>query len=354
MTTTDKSTANTNGDIATQVTYAMRAMGVAPIPRNYQLFYEIFIGSSPALSRDFAELGNKISQEDLDILGERHIAQPNAVEGFHGRITDELDNLLHLLKQEQTSLESYNRVLGETFRRIASKSNTSADILRSAINILTDATDRKKQQGETTANKLNRGSQELDQVRQELDEYKRIANTDSLTRLANRRAFDERLGALYANSSESRHRALILLDIDHFKRVNDNFGHPVGDKILATVASVLRANVRKDSFIARTGGEEFAVIIEDIGSDEVFALCERIRSSLENTQFKNSKSGYNYGPITISLGYCMASQAESGTDLYCRSDAALYRAKSDGRNRTCAYEDAAETEHTKNWMIYRR
>ncbi|MBP1850958.1 diguanylate cyclase [Rhizobium halophytocola] len=334
----------------------MRTMGIAPIPRNYELFYEVFIGANPALSRDFAALGSQVTQADLDALGEAYFARPQSVvvEGIHGRISDELENLLHMLKQEQTSLDSYHRVLGETYRRITSKSNTSADILRNAITILTEATDRKKQQGETTANKITRRSQEMDKVRQELDEYKRIANTDSLTRLANRRAFDERLALVYSAVQDGRPRALILLDIDHFKRINDSYGHPVGDKILATVASVLRANVRRDSFIARTGGEEFAIIIEGIGADEVLCLCERIRLSLETTQFKNSKAGYNYGPITISLGYCMASQAQGDSDLYGRADIALYRAKQEGRNRTCAFEEDHDIEATKNWMLYRR
>jgi diguanylate cyclase len=90
--------------------------------------------------------------------------------------------------------------------------------------------------GERTVSQVSQKSHEMDLVRKELDEYKRIANTDSLTRIANRRAFDEKLSAVYANDGHTL-SALVLADIDNFKKVNDAYGHPVGDKILATVAN---------------------------------------------------------------------------------------------------------------------
>ena len=148
--------------------------------------------------------------------------------------------------------------------------------------------------------------------------------------------------------------ALVLADIDNFKKVNDDYGHPVGDKILATVATVIRHNVRKDCFVARTGGEEFAIIVEGNTADEMFQICERIRTALETTPFKNSKTGVNYGPITISLGFAMAAEAEDAGELYARSDIALYCAKNAGRNRTKAYEDGMKKEFAKSWLIYKR
>ena len=155
----------------------------------------------------------------------------------------------------------------------------------------------------------------MDLVRKELDEYKRIANTDSLTRLSNRRAFDDRLANVFDNPMTKPVTALVLADIDHFKTINDTYGHPVGDKILATVASVIRSNVRRDVFVARTGGEEFALIIEGNTTDEVTAICERIRRTLEATPFKNSRTRIDYGPVTISLGICMGSEAADPGEL---------------------------------------
>jgi len=345
-----------SGDIIGQIIYAVRSMGVAPIPRNYQLFYEAYIGSNPELIRDLAALGSRTTQEELDAISSRYIAtgQSAVIERAHDRLATELDALLKLLRQEQASLESYNRLLGETASRINSKSNFSSELIRNAITLLTEATGDTMAHGEKTVGTMTERSHEMDQVRKELDEYKRIANTDSLTRLANRRAFDDRLAAIYDNQMGRTVTGLVLADIDNFKKINDTYGHPVGDKILATVATVIRANVRKDVFVARTGGEEFAIIIDGNTAEEVMTMCERVRRALEATPFKNSRTGVNYGSVTISLGISMASQAEDPGDLYSNCDTALYCAKNAGRNRTMIYEDGMKKDFNKSWLIYKK
>jgi diguanylate cyclase len=149
--------------------------------------------------------------------------------------------------------------------------------------------------------------------------------------------------------------ALVLADIDNFKKINDSYGHPVGDKILATVASVIRSNVRKDIFVARSGGEEFAMIVEGNTAEEVMIICERVRRALETRTFRNSRSGVDYGPVTISVGFAMASQANDPGELYANSDTALYHAKNGGRNRTVFFEDGMNKDYTgKNWLIYKK
>ena len=185
-------------DIAAQVSYAMRIMGVAPIPRNYELFYEAYIGSNPKLTRELAALGSKATQEELDAIGSQyfgHHHRANVIDGAHDRIVGELEGLLRMLRQEQTSLESYNELLGETFVRINSKNHASADILKNAIGVLTEATGDTISQGREIVENVVQTSREMDVVRKELDEYKRIANTDSLTQLSNRRAFDDSVQA---------------------------------------------------------------------------------------------------------------------------------------------------------------
>lgn len=343
-------------DVAGQIVFAMRTMGVPPIPRNYQLFYEAYIGANPALTRELALLGSRPLQTDLDdlaarFLGDGHIV---AVEQAHTRLVGEIDALLQILRSEQTSLETYSRLLGETANTINAKSHFSADLLSNAIKLLSKATGETIAQGERTVEGVAQRSQEVDQVRKELDEYKRIANTDSLTRLSNRRAFDEKLATLFDDSMQLPVTALVLADIDNFKKFNDTYGHPVGDKILASVAAVLRSNVRRDVFVARTGGEEFALIFQGNTPEEVVEVCEQLRKNLESRPFRNSRTGMNYGPVTISLGIAMASQAEDGGDLYVKTDTALYCAKDAGRNRTMFFEEGMRKEYAgKSWLIYK-
>jgi diguanylate cyclase len=346
-----------SGDIIGQIIYAVRSMGVAPIPRNYQLFYEAYIGSNPELTRELAALGSRTTQEELDAISSRYLAtgQHAVIEKAHDRLVIELDSLLKLLRQEQASLESYNRLLGETASRINSKSNFSSELIRNAITLLTEATGDTMAHGEKTVGDVTERSHEMDQVRKELDEYKRIANTDSLTRLANRRAFDEKLACIFDDQAALPVTGLVLADIDNFKKINDNYGHPVGDKILATVASVIRSNVRKEVFVARTGGEEFAIVVEGNTAEEVMIICERVRRALETRAFRNSRTGINYGPVTISLGFAMASHASDPGELYAKSDSALYHAKNNGRNRTVGYDDSMKRDYvTKSWLIYKK
>lgn len=343
-------------DIAGQITYAMRSMGVAPIPRNYSLFYEAYIGSNPALTRELAALGSKATQEELDALGDQYFDHNHGriIETAHDKVRSELESLLSLLQHEQNSMENYSKLLVETVARISNKNITSNNIVGSVIKVLQDATGNTAAHGEKTAQSVSRHSEEMNQVRQELDEYKRIANTDSLTRLSNRRAFDEKLSSLFDSSIGLHLTSLVLLDIDHFKRINDTYGHPVGDKILATVGNLIRSNVRKDVFVARTGGEEFAIILEGNNVDEVMTICERIRLSLENTPFRNSRSGTDYGPVNISIGYAMGSQASGPGELYAQSDTALYHAKETGRNRSVFFEEGMQKNYVgKNLLIYK-
>jgi diguanylate cyclase len=345
-----------SGDIIGQIIYAVRSMGVAPIPRNYQLFYEAYLGSNPELTLELAALGSRATQEELDEIASRFIGtgQVAVIEQAHDRLLGELDALLTLLRQEQASLESYNRLLGETAIRINSKANFSSELISNAISLLSEATGNTMAHGEKTVDDVAERSHEMDQVRKELDEYKRIANTDSLTRLANRRAFDEKLAGIFDDQVALPLNALVLADIDNFKKINDSYGHPVGDKILATVASVIRSNVRKDVFVARTGGEEFAIIVQGNTPEEVMVTCERLRRALETRTFRNSRSGVNYGPVTISIGYAMASTAADPSELYAKADSALYYAKNNGRNRTVYFEESMRKDYvSKSWLIYK-
>jgi diguanylate cyclase (GGDEF)-like protein/PAS domain S-box-containing protein len=160
-----------------------------------------------------------------------------------------------------------------------------------------------------------------------------LATTDPLTGVANRRRFDETLRA----ESERCLRAgnpltLMLLDIDHFKAVNDTYGHPVGDAVLKAVAAQCRAAVRDIDLVARVGGEEFAVLLIDVGLHEGRQVADRMRKVIEATQV--DLPGLAPLACTVSLG--VAEFAGDSQDLMARADAALYRAKAEGRNRVCS------------------
>jgi diguanylate cyclase (GGDEF)-like protein len=157
---------------------------------------------------------------------------------------------------------------------------------------------------------------------------------DPLTDLYNRRFFDQRLREEYAFASRhQRPLSVILLDLDHFKLVNDSHGHPAGDEVLRNVARLIKRCVRQEDVACRLGGEEFGVIVRIDGREGARAVAERMRKRIEETPVH---FGGVLIPITASAGIATAAPPhmhESPTALLAAADRALYRAKDDGRNR---------------------
>ncbi len=182
----------------------------------------------------------------------------------------------------------------------------------------------------------------VEAIRRELDNYKRIANTDALTGLNNRRAFDLKLDSVFKAADHLESAALIIGDIDHFKKFNDTYGHPVGDLVLQSVARVFSASLRGGTFVARTGGEEFAFIIEGVGRNLALQVAERVCRAVELAVITDPRDSKTYGPVTISLGLCMASEASGPETLYQKADCALYASKRNGRNQCNAFHESME------------
>lgn len=165
------------------------------------------------------------------------------------------------------------------------------------------------------------------------DELERLANTDSLTGLLNRRSFFDRAEQVHARIGQTpgATMALLMLDIDHFKSVNDHFGHSAGDHVLAEFARRCGALLESGNCLARLGGEEFALIVEGADLPAAHALGERIRLSISADTFRFDEAGIG---VTASIGVALSSgDGESFGSLVSRADKALYQAKREGRNR---------------------
>lgn len=172
--------------------------------------------------------------------------------------------------------------------------------------------------------KLQSQVQQLDALNRMLSE---LATTDPLTGLNNRRAFDHRL-QLELAIVERRQTplSLLMLDVDHFKNINDTLGHEAGDKVLVAIAQVLSTCARGIDVVARVGGEEFAVILPNTNADGAHEVAERMRSAV-------ARLGCEGQPVTISVGAALLQDKEQAASLYSRADAALYEAKTSGRDR---------------------
>ena len=169
------------------------------------------------------------------------------------------------------------------------------------------------------------------------EEIYQLATHDTLTELYNRRHFVEMADKEIARAV--RHRrplALCIIDVDLFKPVNDRHGHIAGDEVLRQIAAHLRQHVRSEDMAARIGGEEFAVLLQECGIDAAYGFAERLRQAIAEVEFK---PGNEPQTITVSIGIAaMTAERATCSRMMAAADAALYRAKSQGRNQVCVQD----------------
>jgi two-component system cell cycle response regulator len=170
-----------------------------------------------------------------------------------------------------------------------------------------------------------------DRLRADLGTALEMALTDPLTGLYNQRYLRRHLGGL-TDSGQGRHLAVLMVDVDHFKTVNDRYGHPAGDRALRLIADTLRANTRVFDSLARYGGEEFVVVMPGTGAADAEAAAERLRAAVERIEFETSAG--NLAPLTVSVGVAYTAETAIDPDMLLQAaDTALYDAKRNGRNR---------------------
>lgn len=161
----------------------------------------------------------------------------------------------------------------------------------------------------------------------------KLAYTDPLTKTNNRTSFNDSLMREIKRSQRtSRNLSLIFVDIDHFKQINDTYGHECGDLALSSIAGRLLNNIRGSDAVFRYGGEEFVVMLSDTGLDDACMIAERIRQDIENHSFAYGMEVLN---ATASLGVASLQGNDNCESIIKRADAAMYQAKEQGRNRVC-------------------
>ncbi len=186
---------------------------------------------------------------------------------------------------------------------------------------------------------LLRGKRYADRLRDKVQQSIELAIVDPLTGLNNRRFLENHLAATL-EQARARHKpvSLMILDIDHFKQVNDTYGHQAGDEVLKGFSERIRRIIRGGDLLCRMGGEEFVVVMPNVPLDVAQKVAERARAAIEEAPFVIDKAGRSI-PITVSIGLAERGRDAQAEALYERADRALYRSKAEGRNRVTA--DAA-------------
>lgn len=188
------------------------------------------------------------------------------------------------------------------------------------------------------ARELNDAEQRLDDQAVLVEQYRVEAHTDSLTGLPNRRAIEDELTSRLDDWREKQIPvSLVVMDVDHFKSVNDGFGHPQGDALLRAIAATLDSTRRRTDFLGRYGGEEFALVLPQASLDAACRAAERERMSVLRCRFDVEEHPQ---AVTISAGVATAVAGDDAATLIKRADTALYAAKHAGRNRTFSHDGA--------------
>jgi len=285
----------------------------------------------------------KINHERLDI--EVFLKQVT------GRLT-ELDDYIQGSKKHLARSESNSRALGDAVKRemqtLVSNANGEIDIKSlklqiqnglAAIEKHIDGFKKTESLHHSTANedvekllgRLAELEQESVKLKARVQKERMLAQLDTLTGIPNRLGYDQTMAQEYARWKRfGNSLSLVVWDIDHFKRINDDYGHAAGDKALKTIAQLLAGKVRETDYLARYGGEEFVLIMPGADAESASLVADKLRSVVENSGFHFKGAPVR---ITISAGIAEFKQGDVPSGVFERADKALYRSKEKGRNQ---------------------
>ena len=316
----------------------MSELKIPITPNNYAVWYEYLNDSNQELRDEMDALlsrGQPITNNEMRALYERYLEKND----------EKLQVAKQALGQVVNALMQHIDQAGGHYSRFSSELNSIASSLEEDtsgedLNALMDramrATRAALKHGEELKQQISSLASEMEEVRSRLAHSQEQARRDALTGLLNRLAFQEILEQLPAMAETDGHLpCLLILDIDHFKRVNDTHGHLVGDHTLRQVAQEIEASIRGRDQVARFGGEEFAVLLRDTPRSGCVAVAENIRSNVEKTlvELPADLAQDLVLSVTISIGGAHYRIGEPAEALVERADRNLYRSKQEGRNR---------------------
>ncbi len=320
----------------------MKSLGIPVTPHNYTVWFRYYRGDNAEIVSVLdvmQEAHETFTAEVMSSLFKQFCDDVNEEELI--RLRDELQEMVTELYRTVTDLSGESS--GFTFAMISCANELNeAESVQEIREVVSRIVDQARAFGEKSA----RVEEGLDTVQMELESLRAVLSLlqdevrrDELTGISNRKAFDESL-ARQISLSRRRNRvfSLIMVDIDHFKKVNDTYGHLIGDEILRYVAQRIDARVRHEDVAARFGGEEFIVLLPETIGDAAYQVAEGIRAAFECTCLNHESGDKMPGTVTVSAGVAEYRYGESAHDLVERVDSALYRAKNAGRNQVCIAE----------------
>jgi diguanylate cyclase len=308
-------------------------------PLSYSVWYEYAAGANPALRAAVdARLAQTAVLTDRDIEGlfDAHVALRDIESSARmraeiARMIDHADGAAVAAGQ---NVQQYGNELDGYRERL--RNDIAKESLNEMVESLIGDTTRVRVKTGMYHEHLKKSSEEVERLRGELELVQGLALTDPLTGLLNRRGLDHQIQRISHGNLQGC--TLLIVDIDHFKAINDAHGHLLGDKVIVAVANVLRACIGERGPIARIGGEEFAVLLSHTSSAGGVELAEAIRAAVEHGKIRRADTEESIGNVTVSLGLATCGDNEQFEAMIARADRALYQSKTAGRNRVTVAE----------------
>lgn len=311
---------------------------IEPTPRNYAVWYAYVAGSNKPLNEEingYIRDKRPFTDELNDYLYERFVAD-NIDKQVMEQATAEakliMENIAKLIDSLTGDASQYGQEVDSYIEDLTS--NTHNKELQAALKTIASKTRLLKDKGAVLSRRLETTSSEVRSLKRDLEKVSLEAQKDFLTGVDNRKAFDTHLEERISQAREEHTPlALIIIDIDYFKKFNDKFGHQIGDEVLKQVSRILMDSVKGQDRVARYGGEEFAIILPNTPLAGGLAVAENLRKAIAAKTIRRKDTGETLPTVTISLGVAALHPKDKPEHLIKRADDALYMSKSGGRNK---------------------
>ncbi len=322
----------------------IRSLRQTAVPRNYEIWYVYATGYNAALNKIINETlsrNGKLTESDLDQIYETYLSQTRTtdrIDKVGTRVISEIDDVM-LLITDALGMTTTSATAWKAPSRNCRARRTAIRSRRWSRR-WSPPRGRCRRPTRRSRRASTRRSMEISNLQHSLEAIRNESLTDPLTSLGNRKFFDRAIEGAVAHAVESGEPlSLLMLDIDHFKSFNDNYGHLTGDQVLRLVAMSLKQTIKGQDITARYGGEEFAVVLPNTALRQALTVADNIRRAVMSKQLKKKSTGEILGRVTISVGVSMLQPGDDADSLIGRADCCLYAAKRNGRNRVICEAD---------------
>ncbi|MBL8271368.1 GGDEF domain-containing protein [Steroidobacter sp.] len=320
----------------------MAQQSAAYHPHSYTIWYEHTAGINPRLSsvlEQSLQKGVPLGDEDIWRLYANYVIarDAEAMERMQQQIQAILTDTASAASTAEQEATQFSQTL--VSHRNQLQEPTAAHQLPTIVSELIAETERMRVVAEDLSEQLERSAQKVTELTEQLEQAEHQALLDPLTQLLNRRGFEQRLRAYIQDNGSLGGAVMLVADIDHFKTINDTYGHVLGDKVIRSVAEVICGNIKGRDVAARIGGEEFAIFLPDTGVAGATALANHIRAAMGSRTIRRSGLEKPVDRVTLSVGIAAASaKVQTVEALLDCADKAMYAGKRAGRNRVEVFE----------------